>query len=274
MNLSSQHVAVITGAASGIGRSLALQMAQKGVKIALQDVNQAGLQETQSMIEQAGGTAKIYIVDVGKKEEIYAAKDQVLTDFGHVDIVVNNAGVALYRIGLMDVKQEEFDWLMNINFWGVVHGTQGYLPHLLERPASYVINISSVFGLVGVVHNGPYCCSKFAVRGYTEAIRAETMGTSLRAMVVHPGGIKTNIARSARGRGDSDTRSEDIKNFEKSFITTPEKAAATIMKGIARDKSRILIGPDARQIDFFTRLMPERFVKMVNQRILKEVEGG
>lgn len=270
MNISSQTVAVITGAGSGIGRSLSLQLAAAGAQIALQDINEVGLAETQQLIEQAGGKAIAYKVDVGSKEEIYAAKEDVIKDFGHVDLVVNNAGVALYRLSLMDVSQEEFDWLMNINFWGVVHGTRAYLPHLMERQEAYVINISSVFGLVGVVHNGPYCCSKFAVRGFSESLRAETLSTNLRVMVVHPGGIKTNIARNARTRGEDPMREKDVANFEKAFKTTPDKAAETIMKGIARNKSRILIGSDARMIDFFTRLMPERFVKTFTERLIKE----
>ncbi|MEM7372267.1 MAG: SDR family oxidoreductase [Bacteroidota bacterium] len=270
MNLSSQTVAVVTGAASGIGRSLSLQLAQAGVQVAIQDVNQIGLAETQQLIEEGGGVVRSYLIDVGKKEEIYAAKDQILKDFGHVDIVVNNAGVALYRLSLQAVSQEEFDWLMNINFWGVVHGSMAYVPHLLERPESYVINVSSVFGLVGVIHNGPYSCSKFAVRGFTESLRAEHLSTSMHVMVVHPGGIKTNIARNARTRGNDPMREKDVANFEKAFKTTPEKAAETIMKAIARNKSRLLIGSDARVIDLFTRLMPEKFVRTFAEKLIKQ----
>ena len=270
MNITPETVAVVTGAASGIGRSLCLALAKAGAKVAIQDLNKEGLVETQKLIEAAGGMAKPYIVDVGNRDQIYHVKEKIMADFGHVDLVVNNAGVALYRISLKKVTQEQFDWLMNINFWGVVHGTQAYLPELLSRPEAYVINISSVFGLVGVMHNGPYCCAKFAVRGYSESLRAETMDTALRVMVVHPGGIKTNIARNARGNDTDPIREKDLANFERAFRTTPEEAAATIMGGIARNKSRLLIGKDARQIDFWSRLMPERFVKMLRDRMIKE----
>lgn len=274
MKTFQNKIAVITGAGSGIGRHLGLQLAEAGAQLALADLNLKTLEETQQLIEAKGKTARIYQLDVSQKDAVYNFCTSVISDFGHVDLVFNNAGVALGRTTLEEVTYEELDWIFGINLWGVIYGTKAFLPHLLKRPEAYIVNISSVFGLIGIAHQGPYCTTKFAVRGFTESLKAELSETNVKAMSVHPGGIKTNIARNARG-GPSDLteqeKEEQLKKFEKGFITTAEKAAATILKGVRNGKTRVRIGKDARFFDFIARVMPERSAFFIYNMMKKQI---
>jgi NAD(P)-dependent dehydrogenase (short-subunit alcohol dehydrogenase family) len=254
-------VAVITGAGSGIGRALAVELARRGSRLALSDVNTEGLGETVALAEKYGAQAKGYQLDVADRAAFTAHAEEVAGHYGQVDLVVNNAGVALMST-VEQMRYEDFDWLMGINFWGVVHGTKAFLPHLIASPQSHLVNVSSVFGLVGVPTQSAYNAAKFGVRGFTEALRQEMLleHPNVGVSCVHPGGIRTNIARDARAsEGTADQRATD---FAKIARTTPEIAAGTILRGVERRHARILIGPDAHVFDAAPRLLGSAYQRV------------
>ena len=253
-------VAVVTGAASGIGRALAIQLAGEGAIVAATDVDRTGLAETAQRIVQAGGKVSTYLVDVADKAAVYAFAEEIHATLGGADIVINNAGVAqIARIE--DLAYDDFEWVMNIDFWGMVYGTKAFLPQLQSKGRGHVVNVSSIFGLIAVPTQAAYNSAKFAIRGFTEALRLELRGTGIQVSCVHPGGIKTNIVRNARFlQGTSVQEQEEATTgFDKIARTTPEQAAAVIIKGIKRNKPRILIGIDARIVDWIQRLLPARY---------------
>lgn len=265
MKTVKNRVAAITGAGSGIGRATAVLLARNGCDVALSDVNEQGLLETAESCRAHGVRVDTARVDVAKREAVHAWADAVVQTLGAVHIVVNNAGVALGAT-IEDTRYEDFEWLMNINFWGVVHGTKAFLPHLRAAGEGHIVNVSSVFGLIGVPTQGAYNAAKFAVKGFTEALRQELEVESVPIGVtcVHPGGIKTNIARSARvthRKGWTDERSS--LDFEKSFSTTPERAAQDIFNAILKNRRRQLIGGDAVFIDLMQRLLPTLYQRLV-----------
>ena len=258
-------VAVITGAGSGIGRALARDLAAAGARLALSDVNQVGLQETADSLGLGSDRLITEAFDVADRDAFYAFAERVTGHFGAAHLVFNNAGVALGAT-VEDMSYEDFEWLMGINFWGVVHGTKAFLPHLKAAGEGHIVNVSSVFGLIGVPTQSAYNASKFAVRGFTEALRQELEmeGGRVSCTSVHPGGIKTNIARSARINASmKDLTGVDgeksTAEFEKLFSTTADQAAATILKGVRKNARRILIGLDARAIDSFQRSLPANY---------------
>ncbi|MDI9243657.1 SDR family oxidoreductase [Marinobacter sp. CHS3-4] len=259
----NNRVAVITGAGSGIGRALAVALAGKGCRLALSDVNEMGLAETAAACKET--EVRTYILDVADRDAIYAHADQVANDFGAVNLVINNAGVAL-NASVREMTDEDFNWVMDIDFWGVANGTRAFLPHLIASGDGHVVNISSVFGLIGVPKQSAYNAAKFAVRGFTEALRQEMKLEEQPVAVscVHPGGIRTNIANSAR-TGASDNAAALRAGFDKLAMTTPEKAATTIIKGILRDESRILVGPDAWGIDALNRMLGSSYQTLVQR---------
>ncbi|MCE9670575.1 SDR family NAD(P)-dependent oxidoreductase [Myxococcus stipitatus] len=265
MKSVKDRVAAITGAGSGIGRATAMLLAREGCHVALSDVNAQALAETEARCRELGVRVRADTVDVAKREQVHAWADAVAREFGAVHIVINNAGVALGAT-IEDTRYEDFEWLMNINFWGVVYGTKAFLPHLKAVEEAHIVNVSSVFGLIGVPTQGAYNAAKFAVKGFTEALRQElevdpgTIGVTC----VHPGGIKTNIARSARvtpRAGWTDERSS--KDFEKSFVTTPERAASDIYAAIRKNRRRQLIGGDAVFIDLMQRILPTLYQRLL-----------
>lgn len=251
-------VAAITGAASGIGRALALNLAGQGCHLALSDIDETGLAETVSLCEGRGVKVTTKRLDVADRAAVFTWADEVAAEHGRVNLVFNNAGVALAAtIAEMDIA--DFEWLMNINFWGVVHGTQAFLPHLKATGDGHVVNVSSVFGLVSIPSQSAYNAAKFAVRGFADALRieldAERCGVS--ATTVHPGGIKTNIARNMRVHqsASSFSRGRDMTtSLDRIAMTSPEKAAKEILAAVQADRRRALIGPDANLIDFLARL--------------------
>ncbi|MFO7566142.1 MAG: SDR family NAD(P)-dependent oxidoreductase [Enhygromyxa sp.] len=265
MKIFSNKVAAITGAGSGIGRELAYQLVAAGAEVALCDVDEAGLAETAERCRVLG-SARVseQRLDVADRSAVHAWADEVAGTHGRVNLIFNNAGVAL-ACTLEGVDYDDFEWIMNINFWGVVHGTKAFLPHLRAAGEGHIVNISSVFGLIAVPGNGTYNASKFAVRGYTEALRQELelSGAPIGVTCVHPGGIKTNIARAARFDPSAKQLVGDEAaskaNFEKLFITEAKTAAATILAGVRRNRARVLIGPDARVIDLLQRTLPEAY---------------
>lgn len=255
----SNKVAAISGAASGIGRALALALADQQADLALSDVDETGLAETADLARSKGVNVTTTRLDVSDRDAMFAWADQVVADHGKVNLIFNNAGVALGAT-VSAMKIEDFEWLMGINFWGVVHGTQAFLPHLEASGEGHIINTSSVFGLVAIPSQSAYNAAKFGVRGFTEALRMELdlAGSSVSATSVHPGGIKTNIAKNARmtaGVGEDPAKLEQgRKNLEKAFITSPEKAAAQILRAVQNNSRRALIGPDAHMFNALSRL--------------------
>ncbi|MGC8119760.1 SDR family NAD(P)-dependent oxidoreductase [Marinobacter sp. VGCF2001] len=256
-------VAVVTGAGSGIGRSLAEALAARGCRLALSDVNEAGLAATAGALGDAD--VKTYRLDVSDRDAIYAHAEQVRSDFGQINLVINNAGVAL-SASVRETTDEDFQWLMDINFWGVVHGTRAFLPHLIASGDGHVVNISSVFGLIGVPKQSAYNSAKFAVRGFTECLRQEMTleNQPVQVSCVHPGGIRTNIANAAR-MGKSENAEAQRKGFDKLAMTSPEKAAQIIVKGILKNQSRILVGPDAWGIEAVNRLLGSAYQPLVER---------
>lgn len=253
------RVAAITGAGSGIGRALAEELARRGTHLALCDVDEVSLAETVARCEGHGVKVTSQRVDVADRDAVYAWADQVVADHGSVNLVFNNAGVAL-GASVEGVSYEDFEWLMDINFWGVVYGTKAFLPHLKASGEGHVVNLSSVFGLIAIPSQSAYNASKFAVRGFTDALRMELEldDCGVSATTVHPGGIKTNIARHARMDDSVTNMAGDVEDvaerFEKIARTTPERAAVQILEAVERDRRRALIGPDGKFIDFFSRL--------------------
>ncbi|MGW4482877.1 SDR family NAD(P)-dependent oxidoreductase [Amycolatopsis sp. NPDC004368] len=251
----TDKVAVITGAGSGIGRALALGLGLRGARLALSDVDFEGLDGTVEAAKSQGADVRGYALDVSDRAAVLAHAAEVADHFGRVNVVVNNAGVALGAT-VEDMAFEDYDWLMGINLGGVVNGTKAFLPYLIDSGDGHLVNISSVFGFVGVPTQSAYNAAKFAVRGFTEALREEMLATRRPVAVscVHPGGIKTNIARHARGGSDGDQEAA-AAGFEKIALTTPKKAAETIIRGVERRSARILIGPDAYVIDAIPRVL-------------------
>jgi NAD(P)-dependent dehydrogenase (short-subunit alcohol dehydrogenase family) len=258
-------VAAITGAGSGIGRATAVLLARKGCHVAISDVNEKGLAETEELCRALGVKVLAARVDVADRELVHTWAEQVARELGAVHIIINNAGVALGST-IEDTSYEDFEWLMDINFWGVVHGTKAFLPHLKAAGEGHIVNISSVFGLIGVPTQGAYNAAKFAVKGFTEALRQEleVEGSPIGVTSVHPGGIKTNIARSARmtmREGWVDEQSS--RDFEKAFSTTPEQAAENILQAILKNRRRQLIGIDAVFIDLMQRTLPTLYQSLL-----------
>ncbi|MGK0411639.1 MAG: NADP-dependent 3-hydroxy acid dehydrogenase YdfG [Shewanella psychromarinicola] len=263
MKLFTHKVAVITGAGSGIGRALAQQLSTEGALLALSDVNKEGLEETKANLK---GTGKVILttLDVADRGAFEQYAKDTITEFGQVDMLFNNAGVALAQT-VENCSYEDFEWLMNINFWGVVYGTKSFLPHMLTRPEAAIVNISSIFGIIALPTQSQYNATKFAVRGFTESLRQEVKDSNLYVGCVHPGGIKTNIVVNGRMHASmlgEQTHAQQIEEFNKMARTTPTEAAHTILNGVRKNKRRILIGQDAKFMDRVQRLFPEKYTSI------------
>lgn len=260
-------VAAITGAGSGIGRALAIELARRGAHLALSDVNAEGLAETVGRCEGLGVKVTSRLVDVADREAMNAWADLVVEEHGKANLIFNNAGVALGAT-VESMTFEDFEWLMGINFWGVVNGTKAFLPHLKASGDGHVVNLSSVFGLISIPTQSAYNSAKFAVRGFTDALRIELdvdeCGVS--ATTIHPGGIRTNIARNARfdpALSPPGLTSKSIGDeFDRIARTSPKKAARQILTAVERNRRRALIGPDAKVIDLISRL-PASFYQSI-----------
>lgn len=259
MDQLSGAVAVVTGAGSGIGRALAQELATAGAQLALADINRAGLEQTLALLGPA--TARPYQVDVGNASDVDEFAAKVRQDFKRASLLINNAGVALYGT-FSEISLAEMEWLFRINFWGVVHGCKSFLPLLQQGSDAHIVNLSSVYGLFGPPGHAAYASSKFAVRGFTEVLRQELKSTGIHVSCVHPAGIQTAIADNARlGHLASPQEAAILRErFKKLAPTSPTQAARTILKGIQRNRPRILIGADAYRIDVMQRLAPSRGV--------------
>ena len=268
--------AAITGAASGIGRALALELAQRGCDLALADRDEAGLK---MLAAEIGPTRKVSVhrVDVGEPGDITQFASEATSAHPALGIVVNNAGVALMG-SFEEIDQRQMDWLFDINFWGVVHGTRAFLPHLKTRSEAHIVNLSSIFGIIAPPGQSAYAAAKFAVRGFSESVRHElaVAGSPVKLSVVHPGGVATAIARNARtgvGITDNARRAQSIEWFENAAKTTPKDAAQRIIRGIERNEPRILIGNDARFMDLLQRFRPGTSWAPLQRRLEKMSKG-
>lgn len=255
-------VAVVTGAGSGMGRELAYQLASAGAKIAVLDFNALALEETERHLLASGTEVFAKTVDVSQKEQVFAFADEVMARFGRVDILINNAGVALGQVRVDDQKMEDMEWIVGINQWGVVYGTMAFLPHLKKSPEAALVNLSSIFGIVGIATQSAYCMTKFAVRGFTESLRMESVGSSLTITTIHPGNVKTNIVNNSR---DHNTKAKErlATRFDRMPGVTASDAARQIIEGIRHKRTRVVIGTDAKRMDWLSRLMPERYTSIL-----------
>ena len=272
MSLTKESVAVVTGAASGIGRALSVRLAGEGIEgLALADVDSDGLNETARLVADSGllrvSTHVLDVADFAQMEEFAAS---AVAEHGRVTHLINNAGVSLFGT-VEEVSIEDLQWLMNINFWGMVYGVKLFLPVLGAQAAAHIVNVSSVFGLVAPPGNAAYSASKFAVRGFTEALRHELVETNISVSCVHPGGVATNIARKGRlgARAQELMKEASVQYHTKVSRTTSDEAARVIVRGIKRRSKRILIGTDARIIDVVHRVVPENYLS-----VLDKLSGG
>ncbi|MEM9257256.1 MAG: SDR family NAD(P)-dependent oxidoreductase [Pseudomonadota bacterium] len=262
MAYSDGKIAVVTGAGSGIGRALAQQLNREGCALYLSDINPDTLQDTLASLSRPELRVDARTLDVADRAAMLQWVQDIETAEGYVDIVINNAGVALMA-RVDEMRLEDLEWLMSINFWGVVYGTQGFLPLLRKAQQGHLVNISSVFGMIGVPTQSAYNAAKFAVRGYTEALRQEMQSTNVHVCCVHPGGVKTNIAGASRG-GDSSLTAEDRSQaFHRVARTTSESAAAQIIRAIEKRKKRLMLGWDAKLISVLSRLMPVSYTRLI-----------
>jgi NAD(P)-dependent dehydrogenase (short-subunit alcohol dehydrogenase family) len=261
MGTWNDRVIAITGAGSGIGRALALELARRGADVALCDVRGDTVEAAAAEVVRLGRRASARTVDVADRAAVHRFAEEVVREHGRVDGVVNNAGVSV-SAPFSELSYDDLEWIVGINFWGVVHGSKAFLPYLLERGDGWIVNVSSVFGLISVPTQSAYNATKFAVRGLTEALRQELATTGIAVSCVHPGGIKTNIVRSSRWRSGVDgvtNRDEAARSFEKMARTTPERAATIIADGMERRRPRILVGADAHVIEAVSRAAPVRY---------------
>jgi short-subunit dehydrogenase len=268
--------AAITGAASGIGRALAIELASRGCDLALADRDEAGLK---SLASEIGAQRKISVhrVDVSQPDEIAEFAREAIAAHPALNILVNNAGVALLG-QFEEIDQAQMDWLFDINFWGVVHGTRAFLPHLKTLGEAHIVNVSSIFGIIAPPGQSAYAAAKFAVRGFSESVRHElaVTGSPVKLSVVHPGGVATSIARSSRtgvGVTDNARRAQMIDRFETAARTTPKDAALRIIKGIERNEPRILIGNDARFMDILQRFRPGTYWAPLQRKLERMAKG-
>ncbi|WP_286929364.1 MULTISPECIES: SDR family NAD(P)-dependent oxidoreductase [Aeromicrobium] len=263
MTYFTGKVAVVTGAGSGIGRALAMGLARRGARVAISDVDATGLAETAQALEALGATVRADHLDVSERERVLAYADEIAGHFGVVHQVYNNAGIAFTGdIEAMDFKHLE--QVMDVDYWGVVNGSKAFLPHLIASGDGHVVNISSVFGIISVPTQGAYNAAKFAVRGFTEALRMEMVarGRPVKVTCVHPGGIKTNVARNA-GQVDGLDHDSLASSFDRVARTTPDQAAEVILRGVEKGKARVLIGADARVIDLLARVTGPHYQRLV-----------
>ncbi|MGA2058470.1 MAG: SDR family NAD(P)-dependent oxidoreductase [Bradyrhizobium sp.] len=274
MTAISGAAVAITGAASGIGRALAIELAARGADLALADRDEAGLQSVAADIAKTTPRkVSLHRVDVASPDEIATFAREAIAAHPALNIVINNAGVALLG-QFHEIDQAQIEWLFNINFWGVVHSTRAFLPQLASQKAAHIVNISSIFGIIAPPGQTAYSSAKFAVRGFSESLRHELQmaKSPVRLSVVHPGGIKTNIVRNMRsgsGVTDNERRAQSIERFDAISPTSPKDAALRIIKGIEKNELRILIGGDARFMDILQRFRPATYWNVMARRIEK-----
>jgi NADP-dependent 3-hydroxy acid dehydrogenase YdfG len=270
MNRFEGKVAVITGAGSGIGRALALNLATKGAKLALSDIDTEGLAETARKAEALGATVKSDPLNVAEREAVLAYADAVVTHFGGVHQVYNNAGIA-YNGDLERSEFKDIERIMDVDFWGVVNGTKAFLPHVIASGDGHIVSISSVFGLIAVPGQSAYNAAKFAVRGFTEALRQEMLVAKhpVKVTCVHPGGIKTAVARNATV-ADGQNAQSFAEFFDKHMaLHTPEMAAESIINAVAKGRARAVVGWEAKALDVLARVIGPAYQRIIATAVSK-----
>lgn len=269
MSYNAGKCAVITGAGSGIGRALAMQLNREGCALYISDINSESLSETAKGLEQQDLACDQQVLDVADRAAVHAWAERIAAERDSVDIVINNAGVALGDT-VEEMSYEHLDWLMGVNFWGVVQGSMAFLPLLKKSPRGHLVNISSLFGIIALPTQSAYNAAKFAVRGFTESLRQEMRDSNVHVCCVHPGGIATDIARSSRGGGpDIDPEERDAR-FQKFARTSAESAASQILAAMEKQKPRLLIGMDAKIASFISRLFPVRYPQILKLHKIME----
>lgn len=248
------RTAVVTGAASGIGKATAELLARRGCRLALVDISEAGLAETADRIRRVGGQVSTHVLSVADKDAMFALPEQVVAEHGAVHILVNNAGVTVAK-DFHEHTMEDWEWVVGVNLWGVVYGCKAFMDHLLVADEAHIVNISSVFGIIGVPSQSSYCATKYAVRGFTETLWEELRGTHVGVTSVHPGGVATNIIQSSRS--DDDEMKGRMAAFFKKATIPPERAADRIVRAIETNQQRLLITREAHALDALRRLLPE-----------------
>lgn len=264
MSCFAGNVVVITGAGSGIGRALAVQLAGKGARLALSDLDAQGLKQTVALLP-TGNDVRSYLVDVADRQAVFGHAEAVQRDFGTAHFVVNNAGATVVGT-IAHLSIEEIEWQLGINLWGVIYGTKAFLPMMLAQREGCIVNISSVFGLVGFPMQGAYNMAKFAVRGMTECLWTELDGTGVRAVSVHPGGIRTNIGKTGRrcaASGTEEMRFDELAR--KMLVTPPEDCARDIIAGVERGDRRILTGSKSTTLYWLSRLLPNHYPEILKR---------
>jgi NAD(P)-dependent dehydrogenase (short-subunit alcohol dehydrogenase family) len=265
-------VAVVTGAGSGIGRELAVGLARRGARLAISDVGEAGLAVTAERVGALGAPVHRALVDVSDRAAMHSYAETVAGHYGVVHQIYNNAGIAGGSTSVLDCDYESYDRIVAINLFGVIHGTKEFLPHLIASGDGHVVNVSSLNGVMGQASMTGYCATKFAVRGFTEALRAEMLsaGHPVQVTVVHPGGVRTNIASAAlddaerAGREITQQQRQRAQTYnEKLLKMSPQRAAEIILRGVESHRSRILVGKDARGVDLLVRALPRHYTRLV-----------
>jgi len=268
-------VAVITGAGSGIGQALAIELARSGALVAISDVNTEGLAATEERIKAIGAPVKADRLDVTEREAFALYADAVVEHFGKVNQIYNNAGIAF--AGDIEVTEfKDLERVMDVDYWGVVNGTKVFLPHLIKSGDGHIINVSSIFGLFSVPGQAAYNAAKFAVRGFTEALRQEMLLAKhpVAVTTVHPGGIKTNIVRNMT-TVDSVDKDQLAQTFDKRLAsTTPEKAARIILDGVRKKRARVLVGPDATALDLIVRITGSGYQRLFSTVMSRIAPGA
>lgn len=266
MTRFQDQVIAITGAGSGIGRALAQNFADRGAQLALSDYNEAALRETASLLP-ATTRCECTVMDVSSREQVFAFANKVIGDFGRADYIINNAGTSVLA-SVENVTIEEIEKVIAVNMWGVVYGTKAFLPHMIKQRSGCIVNVSSVFGLVATPCSVAYTMSKFAVRGLTETLWDELQGTGVRAVLVHPGGIATNIAANtpiAAHAGELERRLADANSAQ--MTTTPTACAEEIVTGLVRGDNRLLVGSGAKALFRLSRLFPNSYGKIMRKKL-------
>ncbi|WP_206990845.1 MULTISPECIES: SDR family oxidoreductase [unclassified Hyphomonas] len=273
INTYAGKTCVVTGAGSGIGRELSLELARFGAQLAISDIDPTGVEETRIMLEAEGANVHSQILDIADSAAIYAYPEAILAKFGAIHQLYNNAGISGGGRSIADTSLETIQRVIDINLMGVLHASRAFMPHLESSGSGVLVNISSLNGLVAQPNVAIYCTTKFAVRGLTEAIRTDALftGSNLQVVVVHPGGVKTNIAKAKEAdlaRMTAEEREQTmkvLKVYEKKFLTYPADAAAMdILRGVAKGKCRIVVTPQAKQLDRLSRLLPESYPKIIS----------
>ncbi|MEH6559145.1 MAG: SDR family NAD(P)-dependent oxidoreductase [Oceanicoccus sp.] len=265
MKSFSQQVAVITGAGSGMGRALAIELAKQNCAVAISDVVEETLLETAAMLGEYNVKVNSECLDIADRSAVERYAKDTYETFGKINLVFNNAGVSVTD-SAEHMSYVDFEWLMNINFWGVVHGTKAFLPYLQQADQAHIINTSSIFGILSFPTQSAYNASKFAVRGYTESLRQELSDTHIGVSCVHPGGVKTNIVNTSRyttADNESPTKEELMETFQEMAGLTSEEAALVILNGVKKNKARILVGKDAHFLAFTARIAPASYPKIL-----------